>query len=492
MHKDGTVTSAEIWWLGLSRKWWVLAAVGVGTFMSALNGAIVNTVIPLIMGSYGIDLAMAEWVVMVYLLIVSGLLLTFGRLGDMVGHKRVYLQGFVVFTIASVLCGLAPTSEVLLVVRVVQAVGAAMLFSTSPAILIDNFPGRQRGQALGMQGTMTYLGLMVGPALGGYLAGNYGWQAVFLINLPLGLLAIVLSYASIPSKAGSARGERFDLAGAFAFMAGLSALLLAMSHGQSWGWTSGIVFGLLAAGAVLLCSFVYLEMRTAFPMLDLSLFLNRLFSAATVSSIINYVCTYGVTFLVPFYLIQYRGFSPAHSGLLLSTQALAMAVVAPFSGTLSDRIGSWIPSSLGMAITTVGLVLLSSVGPNAPDVEIAGYLGLIGLGIGIFVSPNSSALMGSVPPQRRGVASAVMAEARNVGMVLGVALAGAVFATALASNGGAIQPGDSGFLPAFRVAFLVLAACGAVGVVTSMVRGRSPAQMEMAGSGQLSPSSRLH
>lgn len=472
MLKGNPTPLLEARWLGVGRKWWVLGAVGLGTFMSAMNGAIVNTVIPLIMGSYGIDFAIAEWVVMVYLLVVSGLLLSFGRLGDIVGHKRVYMQGFAIFTTGAVLCALAPTPEILIAVRALQAVGAAMLFSSSPAILTNTFPGHQRGQALGMQGTMTYLGLMVGPALGGYLASIYGWQSVFFINLPLGFLAGALAYLVIPPMPGGARGESFDLPGAFTFMGGLSALLLAMSHGQGWGWTSAPVMGLMAVGVALLVFFVHLEGKAATPMLDLSLFRVRLFSAAAGSAIVNYICTYAVLFLVPFYLIQYRGFSPAHAGLLLSCQALVMAVVAPFSGTLSDRVGSRVPASLGMALTTVGLVLLSSIGPVTSDAEIAGCLGLIGLGIGIFASPNASALMGSVPPQRRGVASAITAGARNVGMVMGIALAGAAFSTALASYGGSVKLGDTGFLPAFRDALLVLAACGFIGVVTSMVRGK--------------------
>jgi len=457
-------------WFGLEAKWWGLIAVGIANFMTALYSAVVNTVIPLIMGSFGVDFAMAEWVVMAYLLGVSSLILTFGRMGDMIGHKRVFLLGSAIFSMGSVLCGLAPTVEVLIGGRLVQAVGAAMLFASSSAILIDTFPATQRGQVLGLQGSITYVGMMLGPAAGGWMAMEFGWQGVFYLSVPLGILMGAIAYFAIPRTSARKRDERFDVAGALTFMIGLGALLMALSHGQKWGWTSSLVLALLLAAALLLGAFVSLERRIDNPMLDLSLFRVRVFNAATGSALMNYLCTYSVMFLVPFYLIQYRGFNPAHSGLLLSCQAVAMAAVAPFSGSLSDRIGSRLLSSFGMAVLTVGLLLLAFVSPTAADGEIAVRLAICGLGIGIFVSPNSSALMGSVSVQRRGVASAILAGARTTGMVMGVALAGAVFSTALAIYGGTLGP-SSGFMPAFRDAFLAAALCGAIGLGTSMVRG---------------------
>lgn len=463
----------ESWWLGLERKWWVLAAVGVGTFMSAMNGSVVNTIVSVIMRSYDIDFAAAEWIVMVYLVVVCGLLLTFGRLGDMVGHRRVYLLGLALFIAAAVSCGLAPNATILIGVRALQAIGAAMIMSNGPALLTRAFPARQRGQALGMQGTCTYLGLTTGPALGGYLTSQFGWQSVFLVNLPIGIGVVILANAAITRSHSPSHSERFDPIGAITFLVGLSALLLALSHGQSWGWTSGVVLGLLSLGFLLLAAFVRIEQTVAFPMLDLSLFRIRLFTAAVVSAMTNYICLYAVTFLMPFYLIQYRGFGPAEAGLLISSQAFVMAVVAPLSGSLSDRIGSRLPSTLGMAISTGGTVWLSNLGPAASTAEIVSRFMLIGLGIGLFVSPNSSALMGSVPRQRQGIASAVMGGARNVGMVLGVALAGAAFAVTLAAYGGTIGPSE-GFLPAFRYAFLTVALCGAIGTVASLVRGGQP------------------
>ncbi|HEX7976356.1 MAG TPA: MFS transporter, partial [Anaerolineales bacterium] len=290
---------------GFERKWWVLLAIGVGTFMTALDISVVNTVLPVVNRSFGRDgdVAAIEWVVIVYLLVVSGLLLTFGRLGDLRGHRFIYLAGFFVFVGSSVLCGLAPSALALVGFRAVQALGAAMLSANSPAILTKSFPDSQRGRALGLQATMTYLGLTVGPALGGWLTDLYSWRAVFFINLPVGVLALALSLWAVPHDGAERSAERFDLAGALLFSAGLVALLLGLNQGSSWGWQSLPILGLLLAAAIFLGLFVRNELHITNPMLDLSLFARRLFTTSTVSAILNYICVYGILFLMPFYLI---------------------------------------------------------------------------------------------------------------------------------------------------------------------------------------------
>lgn len=450
----------------------MLLAVGVGTFMSALDGSVVNTVLPIISRAFGSDVATVEWVVTVYLLVVSGLLLSFGRLGDLRGHKSVYVSGFGVFVLGSALCGLAPTVAALVAFRTLQALGAAMLFANSPAILTANFPPSQRGQALGLQATMTYLGLTVGPSLGGWLTSQIGWRAVFYINVPVGLLALALSLRFIPPDTVADQREQFDLAGASTFMAGLIALLLALNQGHAWGWTSAPILGLLVLSGVLLALFLVIESRIPYPMLDLSLFRHRLFSAATASAVLNYICVYSIVFLLPFYLIQGRGLSPAQAGLLLTAQPLVMAIAAPLSGTLSDRIGSRLPSTLGMAVLAVGLVLLSRLGPTSPPGQVAAALAVAGLGTGTFISPNTSALMSAAPRHRRGIASGVLATARNVGMVLGVGLAGAIFTTVVA-RGQALGSATALF-EAIRISLLVAAAVAVLGALVSAARG-SPA-----------------
>ena len=451
------------------RKWWVLLSVGVGTFMAALDGSVVNTILPVVTRAFGTDVATIEWVVVIYLLVLSGLLLTFGRLGDLNGHRQVYVSGFVVFVLSSALCGLAPSVAWLVAFRGLQAIGAAMLAANAPAILTESFPTSQRGQALGLQATMTYLGLTAGPSLGGWLATQFGWRAVFYINVPVGLLAMLLSLRVIPHDRRHEWAERFDRAGALTFLLGLVALLLALNQGYDWGWTSAPVLALLAAAALLVAAFLTLERRLPHPMLDLSLFRNRIFSAAAASAVLNYICLYSIIFLLPFYLIQGRGLNPAQAGLLLTAQPLVMAVAAPLSGTLSDRIGSRLLGTLGMVILSLGLLLLSRLGSQSPLANVTVALAVVGLGTGIFVSPNNSALMGAAPRQRQGIAAGILATARNLGMVLGVGLAGAIFTTVQAR--GLATGSATALFTAASAGFMVASAIAILAALTSLIRG---------------------
>lgn len=439
--------------------------------MSALDTSVVNAVLPVISQDFGADVALIEWVVTVYLLVVSGLLLSFGRLGDLRGHKPVYLLGFFIFILSSALCGLSPSAYALIGFRGLQAIGATMLAANSPAILTKNFPARQRGQALGMQATMTYMGLTVAPSLGGWLTDAFGWRAVFYINIPVGLLALALSWRFIPVDTPSTQEENFDLPGAFVFLTGLVTLLLGLNQGHAWGWTSPSIIGLLVAALVLLVTFVILELRRANPMLDLTLFKHPTFSASVASAVFNYICVFTIIFLLPFYLLEGRHLTPSQAGLILTAQPIIMAIVAPISGTLSDRIGVQIPSVFGMAILGVGLFLLSQLNAQSPTQAIVLGLAVSGLGTGIFISPNNSALMGSAPRHRQGIAAGVLATARSVGMVLGVGLAGAIFTTVLGHTPSASA--EQGLFRAIHISFLVATGVAGLGVITSMIRGMS-------------------
>ncbi len=453
---------------GLERKWWVLVAIGASTFMSALDTSVINTVLPVVTRDFNTQVATVEWTVIIYLLLVSGLLPVFGRLGDLHGHKPIFISGFLLFIFSSVLCGFAPSVWMLIAARGFQALGAAMLSANSPAILTKSFPANQRGQALGMQATMTYLGLTVGPILGGWLTDQLGWRTVFFINVPVGLLALLLSLRFIKHEAPATRTEGFDWFGALVFMAGLVALLLGLNQGHNWGWGSPAILGLLAASIALLALFIYIERRSQSPLMDLGLFRRGLFSASISAAVLNYICVYSILFLMPFYLIEGRGFTPSQTGLLLSAQPLIMAIVAPASGTLSDRIGIRLPCSIGMLILASGLFWLSRLPPASSTQEIALAMAVCGLGIGIFISPNNSALMGSAPHNRQGIAAGLMATARNVGMVLGIGLSGAIYTTVIAhSYSGSAQP----IFSAVSAGFLAASIVALLGLLVSLVRG---------------------
>ncbi|MGA7617527.1 MAG: MFS transporter [Thermoanaerobaculia bacterium] len=416
--------------------WWVLAAVGVGTFMSALDGSVVNTVLPVLRTDLHTTVAGIEWVTTVYLLVVSAILLGVGRAGDLYGHKKMYLAGFVIFVLGSASCGISPSVEILVGLRGFQALGAAMLFANSPAILTKAFPASMRGRALGAQGTFTYLGLTVGPSLGGWLAHSFGWRWVFYINIPVGVIGIWMALRFIRSDEPEGKVERFDWSGASLFTFGLVGLLVALNQGHAWGWTSAITLSILAAAVLVLAIFIAFERSKSAPMLDLSLFGSKVFSATSAGALLNYVCIYGIIFVLPFLLIQGRGLDTQQAGIVLTAQPIVMAVVAPFSGALSDRIGPRILVTLGLLLLSLGIFLLARFAGGGSIGAIAAALAVCGLGVGLFVSPNNSALMGSAPRHRQGIASGVLATARNVGMVLGVGLTGAVFTTILARGHG--------------------------------------------------------
>jgi EmrB/QacA subfamily drug resistance transporter len=458
-----------------SQKWGVLVAIGVGTFMTALDTSVANTVLPVIGKSFNEPVVNVEWVVTIYLLVLSGLLLSFGRLGDMRGHKVIYLSGFGIFIAGSLLAGLAPNVVLLIGFRGLQAIGAAMLAANSAAILTKSFPSQQRGQALGLQATMTYLGLTVGPSLGGWLASLFGWRVVFYINVPVGLVFFWLGSRFIPGDAVHHQAEKFDYSGAITFLLGLGALLLGLNKGGEWGWASIPTILLLLSAGVLLTAFIYIEKHIDHPMLDLNLFTKLPFSLTTTSAVINYIGVYSCIFLMPYYLIVGRGFSPAQAGLILTAQPLIMAVIAPISGTLSDRIGTRIPAVIGMAVLSLGLFLLSRLGPTTEIKNIMMALAVVGLGTGAFISPNNSALMGSAPKSRQGIAAGILATARNFGMVLGVGIAGAIFTTTFANGSNSLStPGgisqNMAIFQALHLSFLTASLITILGVITSLGR----------------------
>ncbi|OAT85450.1 hypothetical protein A6M21_05890 [Desulfotomaculum copahuensis] len=465
-----------------SYKWWVLASIALGTFMGPLDGSIVNIALPSISSYFHTSLAMVEWVVMSYLLMISSLLLTYGRLGDMYGHKPIYLGGFVIFTLGSALCGFSPGIGFLIGARVLQAVGAGMMMAIGPAIVTSTFPPHLRGRALGMNGSVVASALAFGPAIGGLLLSQFGWRSIFFVNLPIGIIGTLWAVRILRRDERLVR-HRFDIPGAVTIFAGLMFLLLSLSHGGEWGWSSPAVLFSLAAAVVFLGLFIYLELRSPEPMMDLRLFRIRLFAAANATSLLNFMAQFSITFLLPFYLEQVRHLNPAHAGLVLSAPPFLILFVAPLSGALSDRIGSRLLSSLGMAITAAGMFWLSRVGVATPYAVIVAGMAVFGLGTGLFQAPNNSAIMGSVPRQRLGTASGTLASMRNIGMVLGIALSGAVFSgrlpvhdavlRALGRHGAALQA--QAFTMSMQDAYLVGASLAALGVLTSLVRGRAAA-----------------
>jgi EmrB/QacA subfamily drug resistance transporter len=452
------------------RKWWTLAVVGLGTFMSALDTSIVNIALPAIGHATGAPLSTLEWVVLAYLLVLTGTLLVFGRLADVHGKRRIYMTGQALFVVGSLLCGISGQIGLLVGSRALQGLGASMLLALSPAVLIGAFPAEERGRALGLQATMTYLGLSIGPALGGWLTEHLGWPFIFLVNVPIGLVMMALSSRVLAREPRRARGEAppFDTLGAALMAWALLASLFALSHGQRLGWGHPLITGLLAAAAAGWATFVAVERRTEHPALDVRLFSSWTFSASTLAAFLCYSCTAAVNFTAPFLLIRACGLPESRAGLALMAIPVAMLLLTAPSGYLSDRIGVRIPATTGMAALSAGALMLARVGPgHAVGAFLPGAL-VIGVGAGLFTAPNNSAIMGAAPQQRRGVAGAVLAAARTSGFALGTAVAGAIYAARLASLR-SLAPGA--VAAAVHACLFVVAGVAAFAALLSALRG---------------------
>ncbi len=462
----------------------VLFTVGLGTFMAALDGSVTNTVLPLILADFGAGLSTVEWVVMAYLLTTGSLVLSYGRLGDLFGQRRIYMAGVAIFILGSLSCALSPTIALLIGSRVLQAAGAGMMMALGPGILTRSFPATQRGQVLGLQGTMTYLGLMVGPVLGGNLAALLGWRYAFAINLPIGAAMLLAAYLSVEEHASAGAGERFDVPGSLLLFVGLGSFLLMLSKGEEWGWLSWTTLT-AGAGALLgLAAFVRRELTFSSPVLNLRMFRNWALLSATASAFLNYMGVYTVLFMMPYFMVTGLGLSPAVAGSLLTGMPLLMAVTTPVSGWISDRIGSKLPATAGMILLSLGLALLSGLGGSSQPQDILWRLAVTGLGIGLFVSPNNSAIMGSVPASAQGVAGGLVATARTVGMVSGVAVVSAVFMVRLASYRAVGVPEAGAFMAAFHDAMLAMAVITSLGALFSFsrdVRRRALAMVRQEG-----------
>ncbi len=447
----------------------VLLVVGIGTLLSALAGSAVTLILPTISKEMNISLDQASWIMISFMLAVTVLLLIFGRAGDLFGHRKVYLGGFFLFGVASLTCGLAGSFWMLVFGRLFQGVGGAMVMATGPALLTTTFPGAQRGKALGMLATATYIGLTIGPPFAGYLISSLSWRWIFYINIPITAFLFTLGLFFLPSDVRS--GEKsFDFGGAFTFVVGLPLLLLALSQGHKWGWSSWQSLVCIAFGGSLLAAFFRIETRSGDPLLDLTMFRSRTFSGATLSALANYMALFIQMILLPYFLMEALRVDPAHAGLVLSAQPLMMALVASPSGWISDRIGTRGLSVVGMAILAAGLAGMSTVGANASLMVVAIWLGVMGIGTGIFISPNSSAIMGAAPRARQGVAGGIMAMARNFGMVVGVALATLVYQASGGRMGGDWGAAD---FHAFSVTMCVAAVIALTGAATSALRGKA-------------------
>ena len=419
-------------WRGrLEYKWMALGVTTIGSLMAAVDGTIVILGLPEMMVKLHADLVEMIWVIMGYILISTVFLLTFGRVADMVGRVRMYNVGFVVFTVGSALCGLSATAGQLILFRLIQGSGAAMLIVNSVAIVTEVFPPNERGRALGINAVTWAIGGVLSPILGGLILTVADWRWIFFINVPIGLVGAYVAYRVLRENSTRSSGERFDPIGAATFSLGLTAILLALTLGIQFSWTSAPIMLLFGAFVVFLLVFFWWERRAPNPVLDLALFKNRVYNFSVLAAMMAALALFAVNFLVVFYLQAVRGYDPLRAAVLLIPLPIFTAIASPVGGWIADRIGARVPATLGLLIQGGALLWFLRLTPQTPYQQIAFGLGLMGVGGGLFYSPNTSAAMNSAPVRRLGVASATLATLRQAGMVTSFAIALAVAAGSL-------------------------------------------------------------
>jgi EmrB/QacA subfamily drug resistance transporter len=442
--------------------WLAVAAVCVGALMGQLDASIVTVALPTLQRSFHVSVGSVTWVGLSYLVVLVATVTAVGRFADTWGRKLLYVYGFIIFLLASVLCGLAPDLAALCAFRALQAVGAAMLQANSLAIIVMVIPTRSLGKAIGFQGAAQAIGLALGPSLGGLLVAAGGWRLIFFVNVPFGIFGVIAAITLIPRSQNLQQRATFDRKGLALFFPAVVALLVAISFGATEGWGSPLIVGLMTGAVGLAVWFVRHERADAQPMLDPTLFRNLQFSGGIVSGIGSYLVMFGTLLLVPFYLSRGLGFGAARAGLELMALPVAFGLVAPFAGRLADRVGARLLTVGGMLLVAAGLSSLAALRPGTAGLLI--FLAVIGVGLGLFTSPNNAAIMGAAPPHQTGMASGILNMSRGMGTAFGLALTGLLFTV----NGGDISgPGHAGH--AFTVTALVLAAIAAgAGVIAAL------------------------
>ncbi len=444
-----------------------LLVATLASFITPFMGSSINIALPSIGEEFSIDAIVVGWVATSYLLAAAMVLVPFGKIADILGRKKIFIWGILIYTVSSLLCGLSGTASLLIVCRIIQGIGSAMIFTTSLAILTSVYPANERGRVFGIVVAAVYLGLSLGPFLGGIMTERLGWRSLFYANVPLGIIIILLTLLQLKGEWAEAKGEKFDLTGSIIYSLSLAAII--------YGFTllpglAGAV--LITAGVSGMIGFVYWELKVEHPVLTISLFReNTVFAFSNLAALINYSATFAVTFLLSLYLQYIKELSPEQAGTIMVAQPVVMAIFSPFAGRLSDRVDPRIVASIGMATAVVGLALLIFLTETTSTGYIITSLIILGFGFALFSSPNTNAIMGSVERKSYGVAAATLSTMRLVGQNLSMGIAMLIFALFI----GKVQITPEyyeEFLVGIRVAFIIFSVLCFGGVFASLARGK--------------------
>ena len=482
---------------GPNYRWWALWVVVLAVFMSTTDVGLLTISLPVIITEFNADMALAGWIVFIYALVTGSLYLPSGRMSDLIGRKKSFCTGFLIYAVSSAIAGLSQGPGQLICFRALQAVGSSLMMANTFALTTALFPAEERGRALGLGGSMVAaFGFTLGPVLGGLITHTLGWRFVFYVTAVLGIIgfcaARLLLLEEQRDLSDASQREPFDFIGAVAFAIGLSFLLLALTMGQKGLWHSWIVQGEFLIAFFSLGFFIWWETRTRYPLLDLKLFRIMPFAAGNVARLASFIALSTNELMMPFYLQLGLALNPLKSGFLMTPTAVGLAVLSPLSGWLSDKLGTSILASSGVAIMAVAFYSLSFLRIDSSFADVVFRLGLLGLGLGLFQTPNNNSLMGSIPANRLGVASSFISVVRSVGRSVGTAMATAIVsANLLAATGqtslaglGNSSPVDgnsdtlSAFMQGYRYAYTTAGVLCLVGIGASLMRGPKPEEKQ--------------
>lgn len=404
------------------KRWMILIVLNLFTFMATLDGSIVNIALPVISEQMKLSVAQAEWIVTAYLMMICAAILFFGKLGDIVGKIKVFKWGMVIFTLGSLLCGFSDSLPMLVGSRLIQALGASMTMANSQGIITDIFPSTERGKALGLIGTFVSLGSIAGPSLGGVIVASLGWEYIFWVNIPVGLMAIVIGWSLLPEDRTRLQ-VHIDKAGSILFPLFILALFSGLLLGQQIGYQDIRIIGSLVLAVMVFILFLFVEGRHRQPMLQLSLFRNPMFSLSILCGFLVFVANFCFNIIAPFYTQNILNLSPSEAGFLMMLFPIVMVIVAPLSGALSDKIGSEFLTFAGLIVMVIAQVGLAQLHDRSPIALVGVWIGMLGLGSGLFQSPNNSLVMSKVPRTQLGIAGSINSLVRNIGMVVGITVA---------------------------------------------------------------------
>lgn len=464
-------------------KWTALGSTSLGALLSVMSGSTLIIALPNIMKDLKTGMGTITWVLMGYMLVLTILVPSIGRVADIVGRKKLYVAGFAVFTLSSLLCGLSTSGMQLLIYRLIQGIGGSLMVANSTAIVTDAFPKGELGKALGINAMIISVASVIGPILGGFLV-SLGWRSIFYVNIPIGVIGTLWAALQLKEVNFERQQQSFDFLGTIVFSTGMTSLLAGITWGSFNGWKHIQVAVMIVVAIIALTAFVKIENSVEVPMLDMRLLKTRILAFAFASNFFNGIARGAVSILLVFYFQGIKSIDPIMAGILLTPMAVSMFVVSPISGVLSDKYGSKVLSSLGLFISAVGLFGLIRISANTSNLELIVWMVIIGAGSGLFFSPNTNSIMGSVPANKRGVAAGVRTMATNAGNVLSIAISMAIITSTVSPEAMqglfvGTQVGSrgiqmAGFINGLRVAFALSFGFSILAAVLSYMRGPEP------------------